>query len=826
MNDLLSEIESYWTTRAEGYSEVNHKELNGMQKHAWLETLESQFPKKKKEEIKILDIGTGPGFFPVILAEAGYQITAVDYTQEMLDTAKKNAGSLCERITFYKMDAQNLEFEDEMFDVVISRNLTWNLKDPQRAYQEWHRVLKPGGKLLNFDANWYGYLYDEEKRQSYEEDRKSVENEQLDDHYLCTDIDRMEKIALQMPLSAIDRPSWDRKFLKGNGFDCVAVDTQVWQRVWSQEEKLNYHSTPMFMISAIKAQKKTVWEDGDADLAASHVNVELETLPGTKKSGFLKLGGGEFSVPYTVICGVNPGKTMLITAAIHAAEYVGIQAAVELADKLEPENINGRIIIVKTVCRKEFEERSGSICLEDDKNLNSIFPGNPKGTRTERLAYEVVQRLQGVADYYIDLHSGDDYEELTPYIYYAGEADEDISKMSRKMAEQADVPYMVRSNVTSGSSYNYAAFCGIPSVLIERGKMGGWTREEVHSTWKDVRNILCFLGIYEGMRSYSTYYPMEIEEVRYQSATVSGLWYPRKKAGDIIKVGEVLGCTKDYEGNVLETSISDLNGVILYQTASLQVIKDGPMIAYGSFSQKKDERKEKIANYWTKRSDSFREQRRAELHSEMADKWMQELEKFLPNRPLKILDVGCGAGFFSILLAKKGHDVIGIDLTPDMILHSRELAEEEGVSCTFEVMDAENPDFADETFDVIVSRNLTWTLPDAAKAYKEWLRVLKPEGVLINVDANYGRDNFADTSKLPSNHAHFTVGDAMMQECEDIKRQLPISSYVRPAWDLETLGKLGMDQFSIDLGISGRIYTKIDEFYNPTPLFLVCGTKN
>lgn len=113
------------------------------------------------------------------------------------------------------MDAQNLEFEDDVFDVVISRNLTWNLKDPKRAYEEWCRVLKPGGKLLNFDANWYGYLYDEEKRLSYEEDRKSVESEHLDDHYLCTDIDRMEKIALQMPLSSINRPSSGQEVSEG-----------------------------------------------------------------------------------------------------------------------------------------------------------------------------------------------------------------------------------------------------------------------------------------------------------------------------------------------------------------------------------------------------------------------------------------------------------------------------------------------------------------------------------------------------------------------------------------------------------------------------------
>ena len=43
MDRLLDEIESYWSTRTEGYSEVNEKELKGMQKKAWLKTLESEF---------------------------------------------------------------------------------------------------------------------------------------------------------------------------------------------------------------------------------------------------------------------------------------------------------------------------------------------------------------------------------------------------------------------------------------------------------------------------------------------------------------------------------------------------------------------------------------------------------------------------------------------------------------------------------------------------------------------------------------------------------------------------------------------------------------
>ena len=56
MDQLLNEIESYWSTRTEGYSEVNEKELKGIQKNAWLKTLESNFPDKKKEELRILDI--------------------------------------------------------------------------------------------------------------------------------------------------------------------------------------------------------------------------------------------------------------------------------------------------------------------------------------------------------------------------------------------------------------------------------------------------------------------------------------------------------------------------------------------------------------------------------------------------------------------------------------------------------------------------------------------------------------------------------------------------------------------------------------------------
>ena len=812
MNTLKEEIHAYWTQRAEGYSEYNQQEMADARRSMWknklLSLLEENFPGKNPEELKVLDVGTGPGFFALLLAEAGYQVTAADVTEEMLKEAKKNTGVFAEKITWKLSDAQKLELGDCEFDAVFSRNVTWNLENPGQAYEEWVRVLKPGGLLCNFDADWYGHLYDEEKRSGYEKDRQRVEEKNLEDYYTGTDIERMEAIARQVPLSRQKRPQWDVEALKNAGLTEVSCDTEVWKQVWTEEEIANNGSTPIFLLSGKKRES----------FCLNHISVE----PGNVWTGYLELGQGEFRLPAAVLHGTRPGKTMLITAGVHGGEYVGIQAAIELSQKLKIQKLAGTIIIVNVINVPAFERRNGSMGRTDGNNLNREFPGNPKGTEMERLAWAVSHELQPAADYYIDLHSGDDYEQLTSYVYYAGMADEKTVSQSRRMAEQVDVPYMVRSNVASGGAYNYAASQGIPSILIERGGMGAWTSEEVRSTRRDVRNILCHLGIYQGKKDYRTYYPLDVTDICYQDASRDGLWYPFKKPGDMIREGEILGEVRDYEGGLLELSVAEYDGVILYQTGTLQVLGDGPMIAYGKIVNPYDERKERIVSYWEKRSGDFLEHKRAELHSPMSERWLYEIKNQLPqDRNLRVLDVGCGAGFFSVLLAKEGYQVTGVDLTPDMVENARTLAEEEKTDCEFFVMDAENLRFADESFDVVISRNLTWTLPDVKSAYREWVRVLKKGGILLNFDANYGLSDFTDLCELPDNHAHQEIGDDMMRECEEIKRQLPISSYSRPAWDLETLGAMKLQEFSVDLGISSRIYVEKDEFYNPTPMFML-----
>lgn len=254
-DSIIKENKTYWTGRADGYSKVNQEELSTAQKNTWrnclVHEIRSHFPNRQTSDIHVLDIGTGPGFFSILLAEAGFRMTAIDLTPAMLNEARHNAGALADRICFMEMNAEQLTFEDQSFDVVISRNLTWNLPNPERAYAEWTRVLKPNGLLLNFDANWYHYLFDEKARDAYDADRINTQNAGMKDGNIGDNFDVMENIASRIPLSKINRPFWDLQCLNTCGM-LVDADEKIWQRVWSAEERMNFSSTPLFMIRAKK----------------------------------------------------------------------------------------------------------------------------------------------------------------------------------------------------------------------------------------------------------------------------------------------------------------------------------------------------------------------------------------------------------------------------------------------------------------------------------------------------------------------------------------------------------------------------------------------
>lgn len=305
---------------------------------------------------------------------------------------------------------------------------------------------------------------------------------------------------------------------------------------------------------------------------------------GEKVSGYVQVKGTNIELPVTIICGEKEGKTVFISGGVHNAEYLGIQTAIEIAHEVLPSQLSGNLIILHLMNVTGFEHRTMSLVYEDEKNLNREFPGSEQGTVADKICHTVVTEFQKNADYYIDLHCGDGYEELTPYVYSVGAAAPEVVHKAREMAKMVNVPYLVQSPCSSGGSYNYAGSCGIPSILIERGCMGRWSEEEVKLGKEDVRNVLRYLGVLEGEVSERTYHPIDVGTVIYKNAEHTGCWYPSKKVGDTFKKGEILGQVKDYFGNVLETCVAEMDGILLYQVGSLSIIKGGTMVAYGENS--------------------------------------------------------------------------------------------------------------------------------------------------------------------------------------------------------------------------------------------------
>lgn len=254
-NDFHALNASYWEKRAPGYSAVNKKELATEQRNVWRSVLSDAIRSHfgSDRPLRVLDVGTGPGFFAILLTEIGHTVTAIDYTENMLREARANANHYGASVEFFRMNAEALDFESQTFDVVVSRNVTWNLKNPEAAYGEWTRVLKSNGLLLNFDANWYRYLKDETRLEDHIADRERVKTLKVEDDQAGTDVDAMERIARETALVNHMRPGWDEAKLAALGMQ-VSTDTQIWRRVWTEEEYINNASTPMFMIRAVKSR--------------------------------------------------------------------------------------------------------------------------------------------------------------------------------------------------------------------------------------------------------------------------------------------------------------------------------------------------------------------------------------------------------------------------------------------------------------------------------------------------------------------------------------------------------------------------------------------
>jgi ubiquinone/menaquinone biosynthesis C-methylase UbiE len=130
--------------------------------------------------------------------------------------------------------------------------------------------------------------------------------------------------------------------------------------------------------------------------------------------------------------------------------------------------------------------------------------------------------------------------------------------------------------------------------------------------------------------------------------------------------------------------------------------------------------------------------------------YMSEFSSAIGQDQKKILDVGSGTGYVSLILARLGHEVTGIDFSHEMLALSSTKAKKMGLKVRFIEGDAENIPLPSGSFDVVINRHLLWTLPNPKKAIREWTRLCKPGGKLIIIDGTQsGSDQLRRLVRFP-----------------------------------------------------------------------------
>ncbi len=145
-----------------------------------------------------------------------------------------------------------------------------------------------------------------------------------------------------------------------------------------------------------------------------------------------------------------------------------------------------------------------------------------------------------------------------------------------------------------------------------------------------------------------------------------------------------------------------------------------------------------ISAYWDAASASFDEEADHGLRDpRVRTAWARRLRSWIPSS-CDVLDLGCGTGSLSLLLAEEGHRPVGVDLSPLMVGQARRKLTAAGFDVPVMVGDASAPPAeAGHSFDVILARHLLWTLPHPEATLRGWMSLLRPHGFLLLVEGRW-----------------------------------------------------------------------------------------
>ncbi|MFD1539697.1 class I SAM-dependent methyltransferase [Nonomuraea guangzhouensis] len=204
-----------------------------------------------------------------------------------------------------------------------------------------------------------------------------------------------------------------------------------------------------------------------------------------------------------------------------------------------------------------------------------------------------------------------------------------------------------------------------------------------------------------------------------------------------------------------------------------------------------------IAAFWDASAGSFDEEADHGLRQpHVRAAWAERVRSWLPSSPADVLDLGCGTGSLSLLLAEQGHRPIGVDLAPQMVEQARRKLTGAGFDAAMLVGDASSPPAAAGTsFDVILSRHLLWTLPAPEKALRRWVDLLRPGGRLVLIEGRWATAEPSEDHSYPGETAGLPwMGGVEAERLVRALRPMVRTSRVEPLLDPALWGRSIQDE--------------------------------
>ncbi|OJZ00139.1 MAG: hypothetical protein BGP15_00640 [Sphingobacterium sp. 40-24] len=227
---MIKRITAYWNDRSSSWRKERDEAWSRPETERWLAFFKSV--RSQAWGNKVLEVGTATGYFANIMTLAGFEVTAVDLSPQMIEYAKLVSQELELRVDYRVMDAQVLQFEANTFDFVFTRLMTWTIPDLEKCYREMERVLKPGGRMINLDADF----------------GKTVFSTERHDECPLGAIDQINDIKSALDISAHQRPAKDIELLEAVGFGSIKVDMDAQNRIL----ELPFETEGLFMLEALK----------------------------------------------------------------------------------------------------------------------------------------------------------------------------------------------------------------------------------------------------------------------------------------------------------------------------------------------------------------------------------------------------------------------------------------------------------------------------------------------------------------------------------------------------------------------------------------------